>query len=150
MSTTRPLPVSQTQALHAPALRAAVVAGALLAGAGGAWVLRTFDPTAAGSLFPPCVFHLFTGLWCPGCGITRALHALAHGDVLRAWAMNPLVVIALPLLGLMLWQWAVDRRVLPRPLHRVAHDGWVWIGVLLVFGVLRNLPWWPFAWMAPG
>lgn len=129
----------------------AACAGLLGAGAlCGAWLLRAFDPHSAGSLLPPCVFHLVTGLHCPGCGLTRALHALAHGEVARAWSMHPLLLAALPLLAVMLWQWTMRRVVLPMPMHRRLHDGMAWIVALLAFGVLRNLPWPAFAWMAPG
>jgi len=44
----------------------------------GVWALRAFDPNAAGNPFPSCVFHTLTGLWCPGCGLTRAADGLAH------------------------------------------------------------------------
>lgn len=114
----------------------------------GVWVLRTFDPNAAGSFFPPCPFHELTGLFCPGCGITRALHALVHFDLARAVSMNALVVLSLPLLAVMGWQGFSGRALLPRALARVAFDGRWWIGALVAFGVLRNLPW--FAWLAPG
>lgn len=127
------------------------VAGVLAAGGlAGAGLLRAFDPAAAGSVFPPCVFHLVTGLHCPGCGLTRALHALVHGDIARAWAMHPLLLVALPLLAAMLAQWATRRVWLPMALHRRLHDGATWIVVLLAFGVLRNLPWPALAWLAPG
>ncbi|HEY0505912.1 MAG TPA: DUF2752 domain-containing protein [Lysobacter sp.] len=117
---------------------------------GGAWLLRAFDPDAAGNAWPPCVFHLLTGLHCPGCGLTRALHALARGDIAGAWAMHPLLLAALPLLAAMLWQWATRRVLLPAAMDRRLHDGATWIVALLAFGVLRNLPWPAFAWMAPG
>jgi hypothetical protein len=121
----------------------------------GVWVLRVFDPNVAGSFFPPCLFHEFTGLYCPGCGITRALHALVHFDLQRALAMNPLMVVALPLLALMaVHAWTPWRLLSPRLLsprvERVLFNGYGWIAVLLVYWVLRNLPWWPFAWLAPG
>ena len=102
----------------------------------------------AGALWP-CAFHVITGLHCPGCGLTRLLHALAHGDLARAWSMNPLAMIALPLLAVMLMQWWLARPLLPSWLDRRAHDGRVWIAALIAFGVLRNLPFAPFAWMAP-
>lgn len=32
--------------------------------------------------YPPCAFHMLTGLYCPGCGGTRAVRALMHGRLL--------------------------------------------------------------------
>src|SRR5688500_20303324 len=79
----------------------------------GIWLLRTFDPGAAGSLFPSCLFHDLTGWYCPGCGITRALHALVHFEVARAFAMNALLVVSLPLLAAMALQGFSSRAALP-------------------------------------
>ena len=54
---------------------------------------------AAAALAPPawlqhapvlCPFRLATGLPCPGCGITRSLVALAHGDLSAAIYFHPL------------------------------------------------------------
>ena len=44
--------------------------------------------------WPPllCPFRVVTGLPCPTCGSTRALLALAAGDVSAAWRWNPLLV----------------------------------------------------------
>lgn len=106
----------------------------------GIWLLRTFDPGAAGNLFPSCLFHGLTGWYCPGCGITRALHALVHFDLMRAFAMNALLVASLPLLAVMALQGSTGRALLPAAVSRVAFNGRAWIGVLLVFGIARNLP----------
>ncbi|HEY0503901.1 MAG TPA: DUF2752 domain-containing protein [Lysobacter sp.] len=125
-------------------MRTAVVGATAVLTLLGVAVLRVFQPE---SLWP-CVFHAVTGLHCPGCGLTRMLHALVHGDVARAWSMNPLAMVALPLLATMLAQWWLARPLLPAWLDRYAHDGRVWIVALIAFGVLRNLP--MFAWMAPG
>lgn len=38
----------------------------------------------------PCLFHLATGLQCPGCGLTRASMALLRGDVESAYNFNQL------------------------------------------------------------
>ncbi|MGN1205636.1 MAG: DUF2752 domain-containing protein [Eubacterium sp.] len=40
---------------------------------------------------PPCLFHLVTGLPCPGCGGTRAFVALLHGDILHSFLCHPVV-----------------------------------------------------------
>ena len=130
-----------------PATTALAVA-AICAVLGGIWLLRTFDPSTAGSWFPSCLFHDITGWYCPGCGLTRALHALVHFDPWRALAMNALFVLSLPLLVAMALHGASPRAVLPRAVARVAFDGRWWIGALLLFGVARNLP--MLARLAPG
>jgi hypothetical protein len=127
------------------------VAGIGVPAAGtAAWLLLRFDPNAGGGPFLPCLFHAFTGLYCPGCGLTRALHALVHGDLARMVAMNallPLLLVALPLLAVHGWGY---RLALPRPVLRTLLSAPFWIGLVIGFGVLRNLPWWPFSWLAPG
>ncbi len=42
----------------------------------------------------PCLFHLLTGLYCPGCGGTRAVWYLLHGQILKSIQYHPLVVYA--------------------------------------------------------
>lgn len=121
---------------------------AVLAVAGGIALLRSFDPNTAGSWFPSCLFHDVTGWYCPGCGITRALHALVHFDLMRAFAMNAFFVLSLPLLAAMVWQGATQRAFLPKVVQRFVFDGRCWIGALLVFGLARNLP--GFEMLAPG
>lgn len=137
-----------TQSPHPRTTRVALAA--IVAAATGIWLLRTFDPNTAGSFFPPCPFLALTGLYCPGCGLTRALHALVHFDLTRAVAMNALIVLSLPLVSLMALHSLGRWRVLPAAAARVLFNGRYWIAALLLFGVLRNLPWWPFVWLAPG
>lgn len=43
--------------------------------------------------FDVCVLHRMTGLPCPGCGLTRGVAAMTHGDVFTAVALNPFSVI---------------------------------------------------------
>lgn len=39
-----------------------------------------------------CMFHKFTGLYCPGCGGTRSLHFLLNGDIIRSLLYHPILV----------------------------------------------------------
>jgi len=122
----------------------------LPASAGVIWTLRRLDPNAADSLLPPCPFLSLTGLYCPGCGSTRCLHALAHLDLPAAFSMNPLLVVALPALTLML-VWAAGLRPSAlAPVMRVLGSARAWLWLLLGFGLLRNLPLAPFSALAPG
>ena len=110
------------------------------------WLVGTRPPAWA----PPCPFHYLTGLHCPGCGSTRALLALLHGDIARAFRMNSLLVVALPLLG----GWAAARvaktlRGDPRPVALPQCSALVALVVLLLYFLLRNLPWWPCTLLAP-
>mgnify|MGYP001321608207 FL=1 len=44
----------------------------------------------------PCLFHIITGLYCPGCGAGRASYSILHGRFYAAFRYNPMYVILLP------------------------------------------------------
>ena len=67
----------------------AALAGLTLAAAA---VLFAFDP-AVTSWFPSCPLFAVTGWLCPFCGTLRAAHALLHGHVGAALALNPLTAV---------------------------------------------------------
>ncbi|NYZ62917.1 DUF2752 domain-containing protein [Luteimonas deserti] len=127
------------------------LAGAGVAAAGaGVWLLRVFDPNAPGNPFPPCLFYATTGWHCPGCGMTRCLHALVHGDLGQALAMNPLMLVAILAAPLLVaWRMGWRPRVL-QPLARWMSTATFWLGLIALYGIARNLPWAPFSWLAPG
>lgn len=82
---------------------------------------RVTLPLLQWALPTTCTLRRLTGLACPGCGLTRALVALAHGDARAAWHFNPagpvlfsLLVVQIPLSG-----WQVVRRWAGRPLWRL-------------------------------
>lgn len=92
------------------------------------------------TIFPPCILLHFTGLQCPGCGGTRAMFSLLHGDVVTSFAMNPLVIagyvaVAIALVGVLL-----ERRggfSASKKLYWIA--GSVAIAAALWSTVIRNL-----------
>lgn len=125
----------------------ALAFAALAAGAGGGWaILSRFDPRTAG-FFPPCVFHRLTGLHCPGCGATRAMHALVHGDVPGALHDNGMLVLMLPVIA-----WLLGTEFLLPPARRPFVPPWaIWtmFAVLAAFTVARNIPVYPLNLLAP-
>ena len=97
----------------------------------------------------PCLLTLFTGGYCPGCGITRMFMALGELDFAKAFRCNMLVMISLPfVIGFGLWHWAEyvkkgETKMLG--IERVL----IIIAALLavVFWILRNIP--AFSFLAP-
>lgn len=111
----------------------------LAAGAAGAVLLLFVDPNQPGNLLPKCPFKALTGLDCPGCGITRMVHALLHGDVVAAWHFNAvLLVLGVPLMAWLFTRWTVSRwKGERRPVP--ASVGFAALAVMLVWGVGRNI-----------
>jgi hypothetical protein len=109
-------------------------------------------PEENGAL-PQCMFHQWTGLHCPGCGSTRCVYALLHGNPLEALRKNPLTLAVLPFLilafGRLWWNWlrggAFRDPLVERWCVRLAPAILV---TIIVFTVLRNIPG-PAAWLAP-
>lgn len=107
-------------------------------------VLFLFDP-AHHALYPVCLFKKMTGYDCPGCGGLRAMHCLLRGEVWQAFKLNAMVVVALPVLAV--WAvrtWMKSRQVSQPRGTRVLFLAWLLVTVIALFGVVRNLPIWPF------
>lgn len=122
-----------------------------MAGLVGLLLLWKFDPASSG-IFPPCPLHYLTGWYCPGCGSLRAMHQLLQGNVRAGWALNPLTMVLLPFIGYGLMSQALlvlRGRRLPG-IFLSANIIRALCGVIVLFGILRNLPVHPFNLLAPG
>lgn len=108
--------------------------------AAGAWVLFTFPP-AASRFYPRCMFHLLSGLDCPGCGITRALHELLHGRIGEAFRFNPMLFALL--LGALIALPGFLRGETPA-FVRSRWFGWGSLAVVSAFWIVRNTPLYPY------
>src|SRR4051812_46548263 len=80
-------------------LRGRVIASAAAVIFAAAAMLLYFVPPGEGTFYPRCTFHTMTGLHCPGCGATRCLAALVHGEFRQAMAYNVYLVLLLPFLA---------------------------------------------------
>ncbi|MEN6371570.1 MAG: DUF2752 domain-containing protein [Armatimonadota bacterium] len=96
---------------------------------------------------PPCPFHALTGFYCPGCGSTRAMHQLLHGHILAALDLNPLMVISIPFLLYLYIRQALRQMRPAQPVKAI----WLWcvLAVIIIYGILRNIPVYPFTLLAP-
>lgn len=105
---------------------------------------------ADGSFYPPCPFHRLTGLHCPGCGSLRAVHQLVHGNLPAAFGLNPLMVLSLPFLGYSLFSQHVPA-VTKKAKADFIPAFWIWLLLLVIilFWILRNLPFYPLTLLAP-
>ena len=118
------------------------LAGLVLAATalGLAAVVFFFDPTTH-HFYPRCQFHRLTGWNCPGCGMTRALYALLHGNLAAALQDNALFILGLGAamirgawFGWNSFRGRVNGEFFP------AKFLWLLLAGVLVFTVLRNLP----------
>ncbi len=116
--------------------------------------LYLVDPTRS-TVYPTCLLYQATGIYCAGCGATRAMHALLHGRVLEALHDNALLMLALPFLLWLTWSYlspAWRNNAWPElsgnP-HKLVKRGVAVVLVMLGFMVLRNLPGWPFDVLKP-
>ena len=80
-----------------PAKRLAIGVAIILVIVIACIIYKHFDP-AEYVLWPKCVFHMLTGLECPGCGSQRAIHSLLNGEISKAIHYNLLIVIIIPYL----------------------------------------------------
>jgi hypothetical protein len=108
---------------------------ALLVAAGAAWLGLVL-----------CPFRLLTHLPCPGCGMTRAMLALCHGDLRAALIAHPLS----PFLAVALGVWWVNNLLAasgrPRLVTLPASAGRLWwlaLAAALALWIARLAGWLP-------
>lgn len=129
-------------------VRAALAAAlCVLAGAVLFWIGSTGDGAGIGF---PCLIHELTGLYCSGCGASRALRAILHLQFYKALRYNAAFTLLFPFftayflaVGYSFVKYEEDRVSLRVPAKLL----WGILAAVLAFGVLRNLP--AFSFLAP-
>ncbi len=133
--------------------RAQIVMGGCACAAATAFLYEV-DPSRH-AVYPQCLLYNTTGIYCAGCGATRAFYALLHGRVLEAMRDNVLFVAVLPVMlylvgSRLLTAWRENKwaeiQMSQRTFFRA---GGALFFALVLFMVLRNLPGWPFEWLRP-
>lgn len=118
------------------------------AGLGAAVLLHLHDPHDSGS-YGYCPFLELTGKPCPGCGGLRAVNDLTRGDLIGAVSSNVFAVLLVVVLsaGWVLWLLRRLRGTRDQMFTLSSSSGFAMIGVLVIFGIIRNTPW--GSWLAP-
>ena len=119
-----------------------VTLGVLLALGMAACVVLLVAPPGSphAKWLPKCMFHQLTGLYCPGCGATRALSAMLRGDIRSSMHNNLLLFPLLALIAVLIVKPEIS---LKRPVAVAI------FAVVLLFTILRNIPFAPFTYLAP-
>ena len=146
------IPGSRSTAVRSTT-RAQIALAACACGAATAF-LYAVDPNRH-AVYPQCLLYNATGIYCAGCGATRAIYALLHGRVLEALHDNALFIAALPLflyiaLSYAAKAWRADAwPQIPVDGRTLAWRGGLILFLMLAFALLRNLPGWPFDLLKP-
>lgn len=135
--------------MASPSARVLASVGAL-AMAGGAVTIAAFDPSKNG-FFPVCPLLALTGFACPGCGLTRSLHALLHGDIVPALDFNLLLPLWILIFGAFFVSLVLIAARGRGTGVSLAGPGVLttFLVVLITFGIVRNIPQWPFTILFP-
>lgn len=90
-------------------------------------------------LYLPCLFFKTTGMYCPGCGVTRMFNAIIRGDILLALHQNSAVFFIL-----IIWIIYAVLRFINKP-RCLRNENvpfillFVCVGFMIIFGFARNL-----------
>ncbi len=112
-----------------------LVAPIAVGAASCATLAATYIFTPASELFLACPLYETTGILCPICGTTRALHALTHGDMLLALQSNAVLILALPVL-LYFWVGWFRGKL---PVFNFGKTTKMVVGAVFMFAVARNI-----------
>jgi hypothetical protein len=108
-------------------------------------ILLYYIPPANLSFLPSCLLYKLTGFVCPFCGSTRAIHHLLHGNFLTAFGMNPLIIIFL-LFSPVMYKYFLTTAKKHRDKQYVPI---LFITVLFIYGIIRNMPFLDFRFLTP-
>ena len=100
-------------------------------------VLRITDFKIVGIL-PECAFFSTTGLYCPGCGGTRAVKSLLRGDLIRSFLYHPFVTYCLiSYLAFMVYEFIKKHYKIFKKVFPIEIVLYVGVGVLLLQWIIK-------------
>lgn len=106
------------------------------------WIFYRLFPGFFSSLLVPCLVKSTLGIYCPGCGGTRAAAAFLRGDFLTSFICHPLVLYTATVGGWFLISQTIAR-ISGRRLNigMKYRDGYIWAALVIVIVnfIVKNL-----------
>ena len=91
----------------------------------------------------PCIFHELTGLYCPGCGISRAIVSLIKLDFYQALRYNLLIFFLIPYICIYFFLKYIIKGKKELPEWSL----YLLLVIIIVYFIFRNIPY--FSYLAP-
>lgn len=88
-----------------------------------------------------CFFWNVFGLYCPGCGGTRAIIALLQGEILLSLWYHPFVLYVIVVFGGFMLTQTLARLHIPHVKGWKYHNWYLWVALLIIIGnwILKNI-----------
>ena len=98
-------------------------------------------------IYIPCFIHSVTGLYCPGCGISRMIINLCHLNFEKAYYCNQLLFISTPIFLFLIIDTFISNIRDVKPIYKKIPNTvyYVYIVLLILFMIIRNI----FPYFAP-
>ena len=92
----------------------------------------------------PCLFYEITGYYCPGCGITRLLFSFLKLDFYQAFRYNPLIFILIIITGIYWLVKFILKKFMNISIEIPNYVYYILLVIVIIFGILRNIPMFDF------
>ena len=88
----------------------------------------------------PCLFYTIAGYYCPGCGITRLAFSCLKLDFYQAFRYNPLAFILIILFIIFKLLKIIIKKLIKIDLEIPNYIYYILLIIILLYGILRNVP----------
>ena len=124
--------------------------GLAIFGAGVAALYLFVNPSEVDFL-PKCPLYSTTGIYCPGCGSQRATHHLLNLNIRGVLEQNIFYFIGLLIIAYHIVITGMNKIFKKNSYNYLYHPKTPILILILIilFWILRNIPYYPFSWLAP-
>ena len=117
----------------------------------GLVILYFFINPSEVDFLPKCPLYVTTGIYCPGCGSQRATHELLQLNILSVLQQNVLYFLGLFIIVYHLIIKGLNKFFGKNIYNYIYHPKTpiIILVIILIYWVLRNIPYYPFRLLAP-